>query len=44
MRVVFEELLKRLPDMEYDGDGPVFAESALVRPMAEMRVRYTPEA
>jgi cytochrome P450 family 142 subfamily A polypeptide 1 len=43
MRVVFEELLRRLPDMEYAAGGPVLVPSALVRCCAEMRVRYTPE-
>jgi len=44
MRVVFEELLRRLPDMEYAAGGPVIVPAALVRCCAEMRVRYTPEA
>jgi cytochrome P450 family 142 subfamily A polypeptide 1 len=44
LRVVFEELLRRLPDMEYAAGGPVIVPSALVRSCAEMRVRYTPEA
>jgi cytochrome P450 family 142 subfamily A polypeptide 1 len=43
MRVVFEEILRRLPDMEYAGDGPVIRPSALVRTCEEMQVRYTPE-
>ncbi len=43
MRVAFEELLRRLPDMEYAEGGPEFQPSALVRTCAEMRVRYTPE-
>ena len=43
MRVVFEEILRRLPDMEYSAGGPVLVPSALVRCCAEMRVRYTPE-
>ena len=43
MRVVFEEILRRLPDMEYAGDGPVIRPSALVRTCEEMKVRYTPE-
>jgi cytochrome P450 family 142 subfamily A polypeptide 1 len=43
MRVVFSELLRRLPDIEYAGDGPVLRPSALVRTCAEMRVKYTPE-
>jgi cytochrome P450 family 142 subfamily A polypeptide 1 len=44
LRVVFEELLRRLPDMDYAAGGPVLVPSALVRSCAEMRVRYTPEA
>jgi cholest-4-en-3-one 26-monooxygenase len=43
MRVVFAELLRRLPDMEYASGGPVLKPSALVRTCVEMRVRYTPE-
>jgi cytochrome P450 family 142 subfamily A polypeptide 1 len=43
MRVVFSEVLRRLPDMEYAAGGPVFRNSALVRTVSEMRVRYTPE-
>ena len=43
LRVAFEELLRRLPDMEYDG-GPEMKPSSLVRAHIHMRVRYTPEA
>jgi len=43
MRVVFSELMRRLPDMQYAGDGPLLRPSALVRTCSEMRVRYTPE-
>jgi len=43
MRVAFEELLRRLPDMQYAAGGPVLRPSALVRTCAEMKVRYTPE-
>ena len=43
MRVAFEELLRRLPDMEYAAGGPVMKPAALVRSCVEMRVRYTPE-
>jgi cytochrome P450 family 142 subfamily A polypeptide 1 len=43
MRVAFEELLRRLPDMEYAEGGPVIQPSALVRNCKRMRVRYTPE-
>jgi cytochrome P450 family 142 subfamily A polypeptide 1 len=44
LRVVFQELLRRLPDMEYASGGPRLVPSSLVRTCAEMRVRYTPEA
>jgi cytochrome P450 family 142 subfamily A polypeptide 1 len=45
MRVAFEQLLERLPDMEYaDDEGPVLRPSSLVRTCERMRVRYTPEA
>jgi cytochrome P450 family 142 subfamily A polypeptide 1 len=44
MRVAFEEVLRRLPDMEFSAGGPVLKPSALVRTCLEMRVRYTPEA
>ena len=43
MRVAFEELLRRIPDMEYAEGGPRFQPSALVRTCAEMQVRFTPE-
>jgi cytochrome P450 family 142 subfamily A polypeptide 1 len=44
MRVAFEELLRRLPDMEYADGGPETRPSPLVRSFMHMRVRYTPEA
>jgi len=44
MRVAFEEILRRLPDMEYAAGGPVLKPSPLVRSCVEMKVRYTPEA
>jgi cytochrome P450 family 142 subfamily A polypeptide 1 len=44
MRVAFEELLRRLPDMEYVGGGPEIRPSPLVHTFLHMRVRYTPEA
>ena len=44
LRVAFEELLRRLPDMEYATDGPELGESALVRSVQHMHVKYTPEA
>jgi cytochrome P450 family 142 subfamily A polypeptide 1 len=43
MRVAFDELLRRIPDMEYTAGGPVIHPSALVRSCVEMKVRYTPE-
>jgi cytochrome P450 len=44
MRVAFEELLRRLPDMEYIAGGPVLKPSSLVRTCAEMKVKFTPES
>jgi cytochrome P450 family 142 subfamily A polypeptide 1 len=44
MRVAFEEVLRRLPDIEYaDDEGAVLTPSALVRTCARMKVRFTPE-
>jgi len=44
MRVAFEELLRRFPDMEYaDASGPVIVPSALVRSCVQMNLRFTPE-
>jgi cytochrome P450 family 142 subfamily A polypeptide 1 len=43
MRVTFEELLRRVPDMEFSRGGPAFLPSSLVRSCSEMWVRYTPE-
>lgn len=43
MSVVFSELLRRLPDIRYDGSGPIFKRSALVRTCASMPIRFTPE-
>ncbi|MGI9591071.1 MAG: cytochrome P450 [Myxococcota bacterium] len=43
MRVVFSEILRRLPDIEYADGGPKLRPSALVRTCSEMLVRYTPE-
>lgn len=44
MRVAFEEILRRMPDMQYSHGGPVLIPSALVRTCAEMKVSFTPEA
>lgn len=43
MRVVFSELMRRLPDIEYADGGPVLRNSALVRTCSKMKVRFTPE-
>jgi cytochrome P450 family 142 subfamily A polypeptide 1 len=44
MRVAFEELLRRFPDMEYaDASGAVIEPSALVRSCVQMNLRFTPE-
>ena len=43
MRVAIEELLRRLPDMEYTTHGPEFQPSALVRTCSRMLVSFTPE-
>jgi cytochrome P450 family 142 subfamily A polypeptide 1 len=43
MRVTFEELLRRLPDMTYAAGGPEIRPSPLVRTCVHMAVRYTPE-
>jgi len=44
MRVALEQVLRRMPDMEYAAGGPVLVPSRLVRTCAEMKVRFTPEA
>ena len=44
MRAAFEDLLRRLPDMEYAGDGPEIVPAALVRSCVHMKVRFTPES
>jgi cytochrome P450 family 142 subfamily A polypeptide 1 len=41
--VAFEEVLRRLPDMEYSRGGPEFRPSSLVRSCTHMWVSYTPE-
>lgn len=43
MRVMFSELLRRMPDLEYADVGPVMRPSPLVRTCSSMLVRYTPE-
>ena len=42
LRVAFEELLRRIPDMEYSAGGPIVRPSALVRSCTEMKTRFTP--
>jgi cytochrome P450 family 142 subfamily A polypeptide 1 len=42
MRVAFEELLRRVPDMEYSRGGPEFRPSPLVRTCTHMHVRFSP--
>ena len=43
MSVALEQVLRRMPDMEYAAGGPRLVPSLLVRTCAEMRVRFTPE-
>ncbi len=43
LRVALTELLRRLPDMRYATDGPEFGESALVRSVKHLHVKFTPE-
>lgn len=44
LRIAFDELLKRIPDMTYAEGGPVMAPSALVRSFQHMFVRFRPTA
>jgi len=44
LRVALRELLRRVPDMSYANDGPEFGESALVRSVQHMYVKFSPEA
>ncbi len=43
LRVTFEELLRRLPDMEFSRGGPELGPNALVRSCTHMWVKYSPE-
>jgi cytochrome P450 family 142 subfamily A polypeptide 1 len=43
LRVALTELLRRLPDMSYATNGPEFGSSALVRSVAHMHLKFTPE-
>ena len=42
--MALEQVLRRMPDMEYTAGGPVLVPSKLVRTCSEMKVRFTPEA
>lgn len=44
MRVALNEILRRVPDMSYATDGPELGQSALVRSVQHMFVKFTPEA
>jgi cytochrome P450 family 142 subfamily A polypeptide 1 len=44
MRVALEQVLRRMPDIEYAASGPVLVPSSLVRTCSEMKVRFSPEA
>ncbi|MBW2274070.1 MAG: cytochrome P450 [Deltaproteobacteria bacterium] len=44
MRVAIQEVLRRMPDMEYTDGGPKLSPSPLVRTCTEMKVKFTPEA
>ncbi|MBJ21834.1 MAG: cytochrome P450 [bacterium] len=43
LRVALAELLRRIPDMRYATGGPEFGESALVRCVKHLHVKFTPE-
>ena len=44
LRVAFEEILRRMPNIRYDGDGPRLEPNALVRTCAQMNISFTAEA
>ncbi len=44
LRIAFEELLRRLPDIEPDPDRPSVSNTAQVRGVLELHTRFTPEA
>jgi hypothetical protein len=44
LRIAFEELLRRLPDIEPDPDRPSISNTAQVRGVLELHTRFTPEA
>lgn len=43
LRVALNEILRRIPDMRYASDGPERGNSALVRSVQHMYVKFTPE-
>lgn len=43
LRVGLTELLRRMPDMRYAAGGPELGESALVRSVKHLYVKFTPE-
>ena len=44
LRIAFEELLRRLPDIEPDPDRPSISNTAQVRGVLELHTRFTPKA
>jgi cytochrome P450 len=44
LRIAFEELLRRLPDIEPDPDQPSISNTAQVRGVLQLHTRFTPEA
>jgi cytochrome P450 family 142 subfamily A polypeptide 1 len=44
MRVALNELLRRIPNMDYTAGGPEMGSSALVRSVQHMHVKFAPEA
>ena len=44
LRIAFEELLRRLPDIEPDPDRSSISNTAQVRGVLELHTRFTPEA
>ena len=44
IRVLLEEILRRMPDMEYAEGPPKMHPSLLVRSFTHMPVRFTPTA
>jgi cytochrome P450 len=44
LRIAFEELLRRLPDIEPDPDRPSLSDTSQVRGVLELHTRFTPEA